>query len=359
MNNSEIKTKVIEALDSRGEFFQKRGLEYVVRCPFCGDSSNLHKGHFYIRINPEDNFPMVYHCFKCEAKGIINSDVLESLGVEDLDLKSSLYTLNKTSDKVDSKNIYNEEKELKVFNFKSPKIEISEKTNYICERIGKNLNLEELTKLKVITSLYDFYELNEINKPKFYPMEEELMGMLDNAYVGFLSFGNSYILLRKVPGLDKTWLRFDMPSWIKIPITPECKGSDCFYCPETEINPFIDDDININLSEGVLDIVSIFHNLDGMKPNTINIAVTGKYYKKILLDLLGLGLVGNNVKLNIYADNDVMFNKKAKNPTTPEYFSKLLKTYSHLYGGVKLHYNMINKDFGYPKENILEKVIKL
>ena len=77
MTNRETKLDIIQALASRDVYFrQVNDVEYRTRCPFCGDStSNLNTGHMYIRINPDDNFNIVYHCFKCEESGIMTADV--------------------------------------------------------------------------------------------------------------------------------------------------------------------------------------------------------------------------------------------------------------------------------------------
>ena len=76
MGNREIKIAIIEYLMNRDVFTQKvSGIQIRTRCPFCGDSQkNINTGHLYLRINPDDNLPIVYNCFKCPAKGILKND---------------------------------------------------------------------------------------------------------------------------------------------------------------------------------------------------------------------------------------------------------------------------------------------
>jgi hypothetical protein len=47
-----------------------------------------------------------------------------------------------------------------------------------------------------------------------------------------------------------------------------------------------------------------------------------------------------------------MYNKKNNNPTTVEYYRKLLKNYKHLYGQVNIYYNLAGKDIGVPRQEI-------
>ena len=44
--------------------------------------------------------------------------------------------------------------------------------------------------------------------------------------------------------------------------------------------------------------------------------------------------------------------KKNKNPTTIEYYRKVLKNYKYLYGDINVFYNTIDKDYGVPRSNI-------
>ena len=79
MTVRDTKIQMIEALLNRGEWIQEvNSSEFRTRCPFCGDSQkNINTGHLYLRINPDDNLPIVYNCFKCPAKGILKNDDLE------------------------------------------------------------------------------------------------------------------------------------------------------------------------------------------------------------------------------------------------------------------------------------------
>lgn len=344
MTNSEIKEQVIEALYERSTYIKKvNNTEYRTRCKFCGDSQkNRNTGHLYIKINPEDNYPMVYHCFKCEASGIVDGEFLNIMEIDDVNLKSSVKSLNKTSDKLKNNNFINGDYDNIMFDYKRPEIKRCVKTEYIERRLGKTLSDDDLTSLKTITSLRDFLILNNIHDlqlPNYY------LHKLENNYVGFLSYGNSHILFRDITGKENL-------KWIKYPITEQSKQSRLFYSVESVVDIFSNDTININLAEGVFDIASCVFNINNSTENSINIAVCGKHYLSILNKLLMLGFVGSNINLNIYADNDLEFNKNSKNPTTLGYFQKLLYKYKYLYGRINILYNVIGKDIGVPINEI-------
>ena len=47
------------------------GKEINCRCFYCPDSFDKSHGHFYISIPKDKNEPSLYHCFKCQASGIV------------------------------------------------------------------------------------------------------------------------------------------------------------------------------------------------------------------------------------------------------------------------------------------------
>ena len=151
MTNQQIKEDFIQALFDRVGIYTRRvnNTEIRTRCPFCGDSSkNQNTGHFYMHINPEDNYPIQYHCFLCESGGVLQPSALNLLDIDDPSLKSGISTLCKTSTKLDKKGIINEV-QMKTFDYKLPDIKFGPKTKYIEERLGlKGLSEDEFKKMK-------------------------------------------------------------------------------------------------------------------------------------------------------------------------------------------------------------------
>lgn len=348
MTNRETKLELINALENRGIYFkQVNDVEYRTRCPFCGDSDKEWTGHLYIRINPEDDFNPVFHCFKCEESGYINADNLSTFDIDDINLKSNLSILNKTSKRADNKNIIAESRN-RYFDYKLPDVQRGKKTEYIENRLGIKFNDEDFKRMKMVTSLREFLIKNEVKK---LTCPQEMAFKLEDHYVGFLSFGNSHILFRDITNREKI-------KWIKYPITEASKENRLFYSMAASIDVLSTESLTINLAEGVLDTLSACYNLGFDDSNTMHISVSGKYYDRLLLHLIDLGLVGSNITVNIFSDNDYMYNEKNNNPTTIGYYRKLLKNYKHLYGQVNVYFNLAGKDIGVPKDKIsLKKYI--
>lgn len=350
MNTKEIKQKFIDSLYERGEYIKKvNEIQYRVRCPFCGDSKkNENTGHFYIKVNVDDNYPIVYHCFKCEEEGVVTNEVLSALGIDDVELKESISTMNKHSDNFKAMQFVRGEETI-FFPYKRPNANRGNKITYIENRLGCKLSDDDIDRMKIITSLKEFLILNKINEltcPTSYAYK------IEDHYVGFLSFGSAYILFRDIT--EKEEMR-----WIKYPISKESMRTKAFYSMESEIDIFTPETIYVNLAEGILDVLSFYKNLGYNLPNALQIAVSGKSYEPILRKLIMMGFVGDNVVLNIFADNDEMFNKKAVNPTTVNYFKRRLSKMKHLFKEVNIHYNLIGKDFGVRKDQIKEKIYKI
>ena len=343
MSNRDTKIRLINALLSRNVFIRKvNDDEYQTRCPYCGDTQkNFNDGHLYIKINPNDNLPIVYKCFKCPAHGVLKYDDLELLGVEDVSFKQDMQSLNKSADKFSS---YDYQVKDLFFEYKIPEINGIKKIVYIEDRLGIQLSNDDIKNTKIITSLKDFLLLNDINyvtcKPNF-------AKLLDRDYVGFLNNNNSYILFRDITNSNKI-------SWFKYPITNESKGQRNFYSISSEIDLYTKDKITINLSEGIMDCLSIAHNIyENKLDNSLNIAICGKFYVNVIKYLIGMGFVGNNICMNIYSDND------HTDDTSIEYYRKVFKRFSFLFGELNVYYNMLSKDCGVPKNNILLQKYKI
>lgn len=343
MNNQEFKQLFIDRLFDRGLYTKKvDNTQFRTRCPLCGDSKNLNTGHFYIKVNPDDNLPIVFICFKCGEQGILKDSHLDLLELTDNKLKSSLNTLNKSCDKVDKKQL-NETTNMLHFDYKIPEQKYCKKISYIENRLGLRFSEKDISDMKIVTSLRDFLIYNDI---KVLTCPNNIAHIIERDYVGFLSYGNSHILFRDITNTNKI-------SWIKYPITEDSKKTKIFYSVASEIDIYDRKDININIAEGVMDILSVKYNLCEDQKNSINIAVGGRYFDRILLTLVDMGFVGNNIIINIYADNDEKFNKKNTTPTTISYFRQILQRYKYLYKKINIYYNKINKDVGVPKEQIL------
>lgn len=345
MNNL-VKERFLEALyanRSGNKITQVHTSEYRMRCHFCGDSQkNLNERHLYLLCNLDDNSPIQYNCFKCGEHGYVNKYFLESADIYDTNIASEIYALNKKSKRYDKKGI-NANDEIYTFNFKIPEIEHSKKTKYINDRFEIDFTLDDYRNMKVVPDLFDFLVLNNIKSSCF---KKDALNRLHDHYVGFLSNGNSHILFRDISGKEEH-------SWVKYPIIKESFNNKIFYSLESTIDIFTRDEINVNLSEGVFDAIGVGYQLLDNMDNSINIAVTGKYYERILQYLLGLGIYGSNVIINVYSDNDNTFNKKKSNDTSIEYYKGKLGKFKNIFKKINVYYNLKDKDYGIPKKDII------
>ena len=340
MTNQEFKFNIMAALRARNEFTEiLYNHEVRTRCPFCGDSQkNFRTGHLYLRINPNDNLPIVYNCFKCPAQGVLKYDDLELLGICGDEYKMGLTHLNKTSDRVSSQDSIIKDI---AFEYENIVRLNTHKLYYIENRLGVPITPETVKGMKVVTSLYDFLQQNKIDTLMCKP---GMADMLEKHYIGFLSNNNSHILFRALTD------DFDI-RWYKYPITHASVGQRLFYSMESTVDLYTEDEIIINLAEGVMDTISICHNLDFyQRDNVLNISVCGKHYTSILKYLFGMGFVGTNITVNIFADRD------GTTDTSIEYYKKIFKDYSYFVRRINVYYNLASKDCGVPKSKIaLEK----
>lgn len=346
----QVKEKFLQALYNRPDFTRTvSDVMHLTRCPYCGDSTKLDHGHFYIKVDLTDNSPIVYYCHKCPAHGAMNKETLELLGIDDSDIASGIKELNKNNKNYDRKKI-NTSDELLVFDYKVPPVKYrSDKIKYIENRLQVSLTQTDVKELKVVESLKEFNKFNGI-KPCCKPWIEDI---IDKCYVGFLTTGSSHILFRDITEKQEY-------SWLKYPITEESKKNRIFYSIGSSIDVCTEGDITINLFEGVFDALSIHLNFEKYNDNTVNIAVGGKYYEFIIMYLVSNGLFGSNVTVNVYADNDKVFNKKNKaNDTTLEFYKELFKNYKHLFKQVNIIYNILYKDCGVSKDKISLKTYKI
>ena len=162
---------------------------------------------------------------------------------------------------------------------------------------------------------------------------------MEDKYVGFLSNNNSHILFRDTTDSQKI-------RWYKYPILKESANQKIFYSMKSSVDLYTQEKIIINLSEGVMDCLSIAYNLNNTGDNALNIAVCGKFYIKMIKRLIGMGFIGDNIIINIYSDKDYTFD------TSLESHKRILKRYKYLVKEINIYYNLLNKDCGVPKDNI-------
>lgn len=312
-----------------------------MRCPYCGDSlRNTSGAHFGISVPATPKSPIIKNCFRIdcdprESRGSLTAKDLRYLGIYNSDLAKFVTELNKNkSDDID----YGYKK----YNYKNVNLpsrdnaELNElnnkKLNYINNRLGLNLTFEDLDKYKIVLDIESFLELNNIKHRVF---DNNMMRILSEDGIGFLSADNSHVIIRNMGTRLKSDMRYIN---YRIVNSPEAKKYIVIPCKVDllDIEP-----IDIHISEGFFDIFSIYHNYTDNKG--IHIAGCGCSFDQILRQLINNGLTVN-CNINIYSDSDVSHGK----------YINLIKYIGRhrINGDINIFYNSASDDHGVPKEKL-------
>lgn len=308
--------------------------QIALRCMFCGDSKkDPRKTRFYVQINADNDAPILYNCFNCGAYGILTPAVLRTFEINDLNLNSNLIAFNKSTLRKIKKtlNLKTDKLDVKVPLPKNIKSNVLKK-KYIENRLGIKLTIEDIEKFKIIFSLEQFLDTNKINTVSGKPDRARL---LNEDYVGFLNSSNDQIIYRDIT--DKNKKRYD-----KYKINPDILESRKFYTIPTTIDITTHKDVIINMAEGVFDILGVYYHVKHQNDNELYVAICDSEYTSVIKYFLGLGLIGDNIIINIYSDND-----------HPPYFYKhMIDELSIWVKSINLFYNEKSKDYGVHKDNI-------
>ena len=318
------------------------GSEIIIRCKSCGDSSNLTHAHLYISVPQNENEISMYHCKKCSNKGIIDDTFLRQYGCEDTRV---LVDIIKHNDDLSKHPKYQYLKQLPIYPLKNTYVSNngwnSKKIDYINNRIGSNFNIEDLMRLKIFLNLYDIIQSNGLGITR----HELITNALNEHFVGFISYDNSYAIMRKIDNAElyKTVNK----RYINYNIVDKLDSSKDFYVIPTRVDVSSIDKINIHIAEGVFDILSIWYNLNNMNSiQNIYISCSGKSYSQALSFILKeTGII--NYEIHIYPDNDV---------SEYELNRLLLSKCGTINSDIIIHRNMYNneKDYGVTKDRIID-----
>ena len=343
MENNDIKL-VFDALLTTPLAKRLSELNVVVKCPICGEGHKKHDhGHCYIGlINGQP--PVVYHCFIGECSGIVTPEFLHSMEIFDNELDNILNLFNKSYDKLskESYKIYKIQK--KKDNLIIPDIRQTNsninKLNYLRNRMKINFSLENCKNLRIIFSLYDFLDANNI-KPNLRRYKKRILDIVDDDYIGFVAANNSHIVFRNTKNNKN--LRY-----LKYEIFDEPNlGNIIYTIPGTKCDLF-SDDVNLNVAEGTFDILGVYNSIcHGNKINNIYAACCGSGYTNTIKYFIKLGFIGN-LNINIYSDKD----KK------PEFYRKMYYEILPWVKSINIYYNDLSKDYGVPREEIQISKIK-
>lgn len=332
----EVKLKVLEEL-LQVEPHKEGESEVVVRCPICGDSiKNDFSTHLHIKVDVDDNdMPLIYHCFRCDASGILNSDLLKELGIFDISLSSKIRSYNKVAMKsLEKKGFTKYADKVNIVLPYPQNLELAHaKKKYFESRLGIDTSIDELVALKICLNFADFLRSNEINK---LTVSKDLLKILHSNYIGFISSNNDFIQMRDITGKSKfRYFNYDVFKAID--------KSRNFYSIPNKIDLMTTEDVHIVLAEGVFDILGAFyHVFDRKISNMVYAAVCGCGFTSVLKYYLRKGLTGKNIHVVILSDTD----------RPPSFYSELYEDTKDWVGSFRLYYNTKSKDCGVHKKNI-------
>lgn len=342
--NQEVKFKVIELLQSRGAYHKSiNGKQHYTRCPFCGDSKNLSHAHMSIMIDVLSDTPMMYRCLKCDTKGLLTESVLYELDLPlDNSMRNELKSFNRKAIKMGK--LVNLEFETYTVPLYHNLYKNQLKLDYINQRLGTGIDFTEARDKKIILNLFDFMTLNEIKEID--GLNYNMMKMLDENYVGFLSTNNNCITFRDITGNQKC-------RYFKTILNQKNVNPDTFYGVPYQLSLMYTHDVNVHMAEGIFDIISIQNNLPHQSEHNLFYATCGFGGVTLLQYLLHHG-INTGVNLHIYSDKDKTDWNHKKYLFNNSGISYWL---DHIY----IHRNQFNgeKDYGVPVSNIIDSFRKI
>lgn len=320
------------------------GKEIICRCKYCPDSSDPNHGHMYIKVpRDKDEIPM-FHCFKCQTSGIIDSRTLLEWGIYDPIMGTEIDKFVKKASK-NKKFLGYTRDWYPLTNFVGNYNLANQKLDYINRRIGTQITIEECLKNKIILNLGEVLEYNKIDKLTRHP---NIIQQLNDYFVGFLSLDGNFVNLRRTceegivfESIDKRYINYN--------IHDKKDNTEKMYIMPTVVDLSSPQKVNIHIAEGPFDILSIRYNLRGAEPQAIFAAVTGSGYKGLVMHLITTFKIFY-FDLHVYPDND-----KFGDSRTVEELYRLVKPYgANLYEHRNTYQN--EKDFGVPMSKIREKI---
>lgn len=330
MNNYEMKENLREQILSTKGSRVINEKQIVTGCVFCNKPA-----HLYVKIDlNNDEEPILFNCFRCNMSGVVTTKMLKEFDIWDLQLSGALATYNKTTTSKMKKTLGKDNKmDIKIPMYKEIHEFMNIKKLYIERRLGVEFTFEELYRFKIVYKLYDLLFKNKIDT---LTMDEKVTDIINDDYVGFLSIRNEFVVSRNIK--DNKNKRYQKYSLFK-----NLENTRSFYTIPNKIDILTPDIIELNISEGIFDILGVYlHIYNKETDNKIYTAVCGSGYSSVIKYFISNGIFGNNVILNIFSDSDKSIND----------YKYKLSGISLWFKETNVIYNSIGKDFGVPKDKI-------
>lgn len=320
------------------------GSEIVCRCRYCEDSRDPNHGHMYIKVPQQHDDPILFHCFKCQTSGVLDSRTLMEWGIYDPEIAIATDKINKAAAKSNKFTGYN--REWYPFANHVYDTELAQrKVQYINNRIGTNLTVFDCMSLKIILNLYDALNFNGIQS---YTRHPNIIQQLNDNFLGFLSLDNNFVNMRRLCDEGVVYDTIDK-RYINYNIHDKKDNTEKMYIVPTQLDLTNPRRIDIHIAEGPFDILSIKYNLKHDNPNAIFAAITGSGYRGLVMHLITTFKLFY-FNLHVYPDND-----KYGSNSMIEGLLELIRPYG---ASLYEHRNVSpgEKDFGVHPSRIIEKV---
>lgn len=338
-NNAAFEALKVYMVENYGAKLAAGGKEIIKRCHFCGDSRDVTSKHLYIGMR--DGL-IVYNCFKCPAQGIVDGKFFRDLGCYDIDLINICNQNNKnnTAYTENVRKTHFLKNVIPRFTYREAPESIK-KLEYINNRLGVNLTINDLARFKIVLNLYDYINANTIGNLTRY---KDICDQLDQVFIGFLSADSSYINFRRIVPEGIVHKNIDT-RYVNYNIYGLLDNASKYYIIPSIINP--SQPLNIYIAEGVFDILGVYLNTDNDKSNSIFASIGGKSYMNIITNLiLKYGFM--KFTLHIYIDNDI-----------DDYeIHKIANLLRPIGCRIFMHRNTFpgEKDYGVPKDRIKDSI---
>lgn len=320
------------------------------RCPDCGDSINQQSAHMYIRVpRPEELKPSLYYCHKCGYRGLLTYKNFIDWGIYDQEIVAELEAYHKlVAGSKGNRKYFNSGTIYNVFqSYTNPDAKSFEKLAYINNRLGTNLNFNDIHRLKIVINLRDLLRENNITNLTRQP---SIINDLDREFIGFLSVDNAFINMRRTCEEGIVYKSIDK-RYINYTLFDKFDNSNKFYTIPSMVDLSMPGNVKLHIAEGPFDILSVYFNCRHMEPGIYS-SVTGNNYATTIMYFMR-DLAIPNLELHFYPDNDKF--------GTDKNLRRIMSLVPDRHNPVYVHRNISpgEKDFGVTPDRIIEQVNEL
>lgn len=302
MNLLELK----ETLLDTGLFYRtgSRGWYRLQECPYCGDL----KRHMYVYIDLDNDTPVGYNCFKCNAHGIIDEKFMDAIGLGDLKIPKG-----KKRRRIDDSIITDVGDMIHG-------CDVRYIQDYIHQRVG------------VTPTMDDLISFNAIGDPFSYAREYlggDMKGLRNRIW---FRCGNGCMIGRSIhDDAGMRWLKYSGNAHVT---------DKYIYSIKKPFNT--GSVVNLCIVEGVMDAIGLYYYQP--MENPYYLACLGRNYSDAMMYALKRGIFGDSVCIRIFKDADV------KQVSVDSKLSSFFKS-------VSVYRNILGKDYGVCADKIeIEKI---